>query len=81
MESTLSKSNTTIDKFFIVRDFIQESDVPVSIIQISDATGFGIRTIQRFAMRLATEGLVNFKGSKSNSYVYYGIGKGEKYES
>lgn len=64
-------SETLLDKFFNIREFIINSPEPVNAIAISNGTGYNVRTVQRHVMRMATEGLVGFKGGSNNSYVYY----------
>lgn len=65
---------TVLDKFFKIRKFIFDSDYPVNALDISKGTSYNIRTVQRHVMRMATEGLVGFRGDRQNSYVYYRLG-------
>lgn len=64
----------SIDKLFSVLNHINKSEKPLNTIDISSELGYSVRTVQRLAMRLATEGLVDFKAGGKNTYVYFKLG-------
>lgn len=60
-----------LDNFFDIRDIINKSDVPLSITDISEKTGMSVRTVQRYAMRLASERLVDFRAREGRMGYEY----------
>jgi len=50
----------SLDNLFNIRAIINDSKQPLIITDIVEITGLSRRTVQRYAMRLATEGLVDF---------------------
>ncbi len=69
----------TLDNLFLIRSVINNSEEPLSISDIEDISGIKKRSVQRYAMRLANENLVDFKGfsshlAGSNCYKYAKIG-------
>lgn len=60
-EKSLPKSNSPLDLLFHIRDTINQSEQPLTFTDIESITDIKIRTVQRYAMRLATERLVDFR--------------------
>lgn len=65
-----------LDNFFNIRNIIVNSDVPLSNIEISEATDIKIRSVQRYTIRLANEKMVDFRwrgGVKGYEYARQGM--------
>ena len=54
--------SSTIKKMFMIRDLINTSSTPLNTEQISKALDIGLRTVQRYTMTLANQGLIGIKG-------------------
>lgn len=64
-----------IDNMFCVMRVINNSNQLMTAAQIADKTFLNVRTVQRHAMRLASEGLVDYK---HNGYKYSYMKRGLK---
>lgn len=64
----------TLDRLFEIKSIIDNSETPITVNEIAELTDIKIRSIQRFAMRLATERMVKFRVRDTTS-----VGKGYEY--
>lgn len=64
-----------IDNMFCIMCVINASNEPMTVSDIAPKTFLHSRTVQRHAMKLATEGLIDFK---SDGYKYHYMRKGLK---
>jgi len=69
----------TLDNLFKIRDTINASQEPLTALEVSEITGMKVRSMQRYLMRLATEGLISFKGNNrgnvgGSGYIYARLG-------
>ncbi|MFZ2843349.1 hypothetical protein [Psychrobacter sp.] len=58
-----------VDNMFCVMRVINASNEPMTPRQIADKTFLNVRTVQRHAIRLASEGLIEFKHRK-NGFLF-----------
>ena len=65
--------SVAINNMFCVMRVVNSSSEPMTVSEIANKTFLNARTIQRHAMRLATEGLIDFKYS---GYKYSYMRKG-----
>lgn len=61
--------NGPVEKLFRVLRLINNNDEPMSPQQIAAETEMNVRTVQRHALRLAEEGLIDF-GNRANGYQF-----------
>lgn len=61
--------NGSIEKMFRIMRLINSSNQPLSSKEIADKTDMSIRTVQRLALRLAEEALIDF-GNRSQGYEF-----------
>lgn len=66
--------SVTLDRFFEIKSIIDNSETPITVNEIAQQTDIKIRSVQRFAMRLANERMVKFRIRDTNS-----AGKGYEY--
>lgn len=64
-----------IDNMFCIMHVINASNEPMTASDIADKTFLNNRTVQRHAMRLATEKLIDFK---TDGYKYHYMKIGSK---
>ncbi|ALF60297.1 helix-turn-helix domain-containing protein [Psychrobacter urativorans] len=61
--------NGPIEKIFRIMRLINSSNQPLNPREIADKTDMNIRTVQRLALHLTEEGLIDF-GNRSNGYEF-----------
>lgn len=61
--------SVAIENMFCVMRVINASNEPMTPRQISDKTMLNVKTVQRHAIRLASEGLIGFKHRK-NGFLF-----------
>lgn len=54
----------TLDRFFLIKDIVDSSEVPMTAHEIAAVVDISLRTILRHISRLAKEGLVDLKVRK-----------------
>lgn len=59
-----------IDNMFCIMRVVNDSNEPMTPHQISEKTFLNKRTVQRHAMRLATEGLIELKSRSHGFFIY-----------
>jgi len=64
---------TTLDKVFCIMRVVNSSNKPMTVERITVETQLQPRMIQRYAMRLASEGLIDFRNKPSGGrgFEYY----------
>lgn len=58
-----------VEKIFRIMRLINKSDTPLSPKEIAEKTDMSVRTVQRHALRLTEEGLIDF-GNRNNGYEF-----------
>lgn len=59
---------TTLDKFFTIKNILETSDKPLSAVELGEITGLSARTALRYATRLVKENMVEVRVRNTRVY-------------
>lgn len=66
---------TGLDALFKIRNVVNDSEYPLSVQDIVDITDIKLRTVQRYATRLTSERLLDFRARRGRmGYEYAKLG-------